>query len=189
MDSSTLSRIIRNLSVRKAKLSTANASGRMLVRRAAWDIGSGMTKINIADVDVQSGFIMRTVLEEEIEVLYGADWKASKERNCLSDTITKAGLDAVAKLQAKARALGTEESSGVATEVFRKAQNGPILLDKMRALGCTVQLISQDEEAELGFQTAISSGKFEPSNVLAWDSGGGSFQISYRGGSAPQLQV
>jgi exopolyphosphatase/guanosine-5'-triphosphate,3'-diphosphate pyrophosphatase len=188
----TLLKQIDGLRATKHHLSTAaEAKHRAgaVIRRAAWDIGSGMTKVRVADVDTQSGYLVQTLLEEEIEVLYGADWKASKEENCLSETITKAGLDAVQLLQAKANQLGAQQSSGVATEVFRKAKNGPQLLDKMRELGLTVQLISQDDEAELGFQTAISSGTFDPTAVVAWDSGGGSFQISYRGDPSSKLQV
>jgi exopolyphosphatase/pppGpp-phosphohydrolase len=42
-----------------------------------------------------------------------------------------------------------------------------------------VQIVSQPMEAELGYCTAVSSGRYGGPGkpVLAWDSGGGSFQV------------
>eukprot|EP00935_MAST-01C_sp_MAST-1C-sp1_P000927 g927.t1 len=172
------------------------------VLRAAWDIGSGMTKLQVAEVDLARGSVVSYLMEEEVEVLYGgefspfiyhlglldflmvnskADWKANKDSNALSDSVQLAGLEAVRTLKAKALALGVQESAAVGTEVFRKAANGAEVLEKMRQEGLLVQLIPQDVEALLGFRTAISAGKHDPSTVLAWDSGGASFQLSYQG--------
>lgn len=87
-------------------------------------------------------------------------------------------MAAAETLLAKVKAIGCAEISGVATEVFRKASNGPQYLERLRQCGLPVQLVAQEMEAELGFKTAVSSGKYPNSSVLAWDSGGASFQIT-----------
>jgi exopolyphosphatase/guanosine-5'-triphosphate,3'-diphosphate pyrophosphatase len=137
-----------------------------------------MTKVHVADVDLTTSAIVKTYLEEEIEVLFGADWRSSGSKNELSPEIQVVGLDAAETLLAKVREIGVAEISGVATEVFRKARNGPQYLERLRQCGLPVQLVAQEVEAELGFKTAISSGRFPEANVLAWDSGGASFQIT-----------
>ncbi|KAJ1627677.1 hypothetical protein T492DRAFT_1023386 [Pavlovales sp. CCMP2436] len=67
----------------------------------------------------------------------------------------------------------------VSALVFRKAPNGAAFLEQvLRATGLAVEVVTQDAEARLGFLTACAISPRPRSSIIAWDSGGGSFQIS-----------
>lgn len=149
-----------------------------MVRRAAFDFGSGATKLQVSDVDAD-GAIVRTVFAEEREVLYASDLKASVD-NTLSDAVTERGLAVVDALAAVARGLGCEQYAAVATEVFRRARNGRARLDVLGGrLRVTIRVVAQAEEARLGYLTAAAAGG--GGAVVSWDSGGGSFQLATPG--------
>eukprot|EP00051_Salpingoeca_urceolata_P015904 m.208407 g.208407 ORF g.208407 m.208407 type:complete len:288 (+) comp18533_c0_seq3:392-1255(+) len=80
-----------------------------------------------------------------------------------------------------AESLGVTQYAGVATEVFRRASNGAAFLKSVRDLhGLRLDLVSQTEEGRLGFLTALSTfpDAVDSGSVVAWDSGGGSFQMT-----------
>eukprot|EP01044_Picomonas_judraskeda_P033854 COSAG03_NODE_13767_length_489_cov_0.800000_1_plen_113_part_10 len=99
-----------------------------IVRRASFDIGSGMSKMQVSDVDLSAGRVVVTLFAEEREVLFAADWKASGERSELSEEIQARGLEVLGALRRIADELGATQIRGVATEVFRKAANGGLSL-------------------------------------------------------------
>jgi len=69
--------------------------------------------------------------------------------------------------------------SGIATAVFRKAINGKeVLTDVKDKTGITIAVISAQEEGRIGFLSAVALSRKNPEEVIAWDSGTGSFQIS-----------
>jgi exopolyphosphatase/guanosine-5'-triphosphate,3'-diphosphate pyrophosphatase len=167
------------------------------VVRAAFDVGSGTTKLTVARVEVQngptnnasllapSGKIVEILGEGHIDVLFGHDFKQSAERKILSDKIFQQGLEAIRNLKAKAEKLagsqvGELQFAGIATAVFREASNGSQFIETVkRELGIPFSVISQDEEAQIGFVTACAAvPDIAVSNVLSWDSGGASFQIA-----------
>ncbi len=74
--------------------------------------------------------------------------------------------------------MGATAFSGVATEVFRRAKNGLLYLDKVREMGIKISLISQEMEGEIGFNSVCIVGKISPRDAVVWDSGGASFQIT-----------
>ena len=92
-----------------------------LRRRAAFDIGSGMSKMQVSDVDVATGRVVSTLFAEERSVLFAADWKGSGERSELSEEIQREGLEVLGALRDIARQHEATELRAVATEVFRKA--------------------------------------------------------------------
>jgi exopolyphosphatase/guanosine-5'-triphosphate,3'-diphosphate pyrophosphatase len=72
-----------------------------------------------------------------------------------------------------------ERIDGVATAVFREAKNGPAYIRRVsRAAGVPVRVISQKEEAELGARSAAAVSELDRAQVVVWDIGGGSMQIS-----------
>lgn len=145
-------------------------------RRAAFDIGSGATKLQIADVDVASSKVVNVVFAQEVPVKFALDWKAHGR---LSEAITNEGIIVLRKLCAECVAHGAEAIAAVATEVFRKAPNGKAYLERVeRELGLVVEVVEQDVEARLGFLTACALSMAPRSSIIAWDSGGASFQIS-----------
>eukprot|EP01052_Picozoa_sp_SAG31_P038580 SAG31_NODE_5182_length_2694_cov_25.840848_1_plen_332_part_00 len=114
-------------------------------------------------------------------MLYAADWKRSGTAGVLSTDIQQKGVDVLTELKHEATLLGAEQYSGIATEVFRKASNGADYLAQVRAkLGIPVVVVAQEAEARLGWLTAVAGGRAPAHTVIAWDSGGGSFQITAR---------
>jgi|EP01043_Picozoa_sp_COSAG02_P006828 exopolyphosphatase/guanosine-5'-triphosphate,3'-diphosphate pyrophosphatase len=163
----------------------ARGSNLNVVRRAAFDIGSGMSKMQVSDIDLSAGRVVATLFAEEREVLFAADWKASGERSELSEEIQMRGLEVLGALRQIASELGATQMRGVATEVFRKASNGDLYLERVaQQLGIFASVIAQTEEARLGWLTAVAAlpAGEDASKVVAWDSGGGSFQVSARPG-------
>eukprot|EP00908_Phaeocystis_cordata_P008216 Transcript_1888.p1 GENE.Transcript_1888~~Transcript_1888.p1 ORF type:complete len:482 (+),score=103.60 Transcript_1888:119-1564(+) len=151
-------------------------------RRAAFDIGSGATKLMIADVDVESGTIGTVVHSAERTVKYALDWK---KHGALSEDVQAEGIKALHALRTEVMAAGCTAYTAIATEVFRKAPNGAAFLSRVRAeLGLEVELLTQEEEARLGFRTAVALGRRGAAATVAWDSGGASFQFSSEGAAA-----
>jgi hypothetical protein len=153
-----------------------------IIRRAAFDIGSGATKVQCSDYKFPEsheidGTMTNIVYAEERPVPFGADFLSSQD-GYLSERIQLRGLQTLSELKEKAVIQGAKQFSAIATEVFRKAKNGEAYLERVRLLGIDVVIITQELEAELGHQTAlINSGCLDP-NICVWDSGGSSFQIS-----------
>eukprot|EP00434_Breviolum_minutum_P010151 symbB.v1.2.008959.t1/scaffold508.1/size221222/8 len=149
-----------------------------LRRRAAFDIGSGATKLMIADVDGSS--VAKELFAKEIPVAFAIDWKQSSDGN-LSDAIQEKGLSVLRSLIAECEANDVPQTArcAIATEVFRQAGNGAAYLEKvLKELSLPVQVLSQQQEAEIGYSTAVALS--DVPSVICWDSGGASFQITMR---------
>eukprot|EP01041_Mallomonas_annulata_P009696 gene9696-20155_t len=157
-----------------------------VVRRAAFDIGSGATKLAVADVDIQSGFISKYLFGQERPCAYGSDWLKSQDGS-LSTKIQTTGLQTITDLKSIAENLGATSYSAIATEVFRKSVNGQSFINKMSTeINVPIQIVSQEMEAELGYATGVAlqatnSIEMNPSRKCkVWDSGGASFQITFK---------
>ena len=125
-----------------------------IVRRAAFDIGSGYTKLQVADVRAANGAIAEILLETEVKLAYKVDAQQSADGSLSADIRAK-GLKLFTELTAQAVQLGATEATGIATEIFRKAPNGGEFLAALtRATGVRITRISQDAEARLGLATA-----------------------------------
>lgn len=145
-------------------------------RRGAFDIGSGAIKLQIADVDAESGALLRVLFAHEEPVKFALDWKTHGE---LSAQIQHAGMVVLRDMCARCSRSGVTAYAAIATEVFRKAPNGPAYLAGLaNELGLRVETVSQQEEARLGFLTAVALSARPRAEVIAWDSGGASFQIT-----------
>ena len=225
----------------------ANSSKNVVVVvRAAFDVGSGSTKVAVATIEVSSKNSKHLstgvpMLEEEREVLMKhallPDGSLPKEATDLCFSVLQEYVE-------RARKLGATEYIGVATAVFREATNGQMFLNRVRTeLGIDLFVASQVFEGTIGWRTAAqaarggheefvrrspskrrrpsgeygggggggggggetkrgrsvgrSTGDMDGVQVLSWDSGGGSFQISnsrgdmYGGqvGSSTSLQI
>ena len=95
------------------------------VIRAVYDIGSGSTKLLVAEVDEQTRTITRELFGQERPVAYKADTQKNKNGG-LSAGIQDVGLSTLRDLREVARSYGAtpKASYAVATEVFRTAPNG-----------------------------------------------------------------
>lgn len=153
-------------------------------RRAAFDIGSGATKMMIADVVGTS--VREVYFGQEVPVPFAMAWKRSLD-GALDEAIQLEGLEVLRRfleIAAEHGVVGAGSSCAVATEVFRKASNGGAYLERVRQeLGLSIEVVTQSVEAELGFRTAVALQDGPPESVICWDSGGASFQIT----ASPQL--
>jgi exopolyphosphatase/guanosine-5'-triphosphate,3'-diphosphate pyrophosphatase len=152
------------------------------VCRAAIDIGSGCTKLCVAVVDIETGRTNQILFGEEYPIHLGLDLKERKD-GTLSDKILLDLEEQVRRYRNLAWYLGAEKIVGIATAVFREATNGRAAIEKInRNLGSNIRVIPQEEEGNIGFLTAVAASGKECHEVIAWDSGGASFQITYRDG-------
>ena len=173
-----------------------------LKRRGAIDIGSGSTKAFAAVVDVCANpkRIAHKLFDEKTKISFGEAIEKSEDGKIPADMIT----DASAKIATLVEAMSKENLESialVATAAFRKAKNGRDVgasisqATKDRLKGKTsidlrtldVQLLSQENEAELGAQAALANLPSlltgEPSHpIVVWDIGGGSMQMLAVGG-------
>lgn len=146
------------------------------IRRAAIDVGSGGTKVTIADVE--AGQIVRIHLDTTFQVPYQASLDKSSDGTF--DTATKeAGLHCFKEIKQLADDYQVEEIHAIATSAFRKANNiKKFLADIKRQTGIVVKVIPQREEGEIAFFSALSTGQFDPQQLVVCDIGTGSVQIT-----------
>lgn len=149
-----------------------------IVRRAAVDIGSGTTKLTIADVNTDSDQIVH-ILYQGIEPLELRRDLAASTDGYLSKNIEEQLISTFKKLKAKTRQFAPQQWFGIGSSVFRTAKNGQQVLNRLKTdENVTIRLVSHVEEGEIGFNSAVAASKMNPEQVISWDSGTGSFQIS-----------
>lgn len=147
-------------------------------RRAAIDIGSGGTKVTIADIDTETHQMVQVVLDTSFSVPYQAALDQSLDGTFDEDT-KALGLKTFKEIKELADQYQVQKIVAIATSAFRKANNSKeFILEVKEESGIEVQIIPQREEGEIAFFSAIASGEFDPKNVVVWDIGTGSLQIT-----------
>ena len=145
--------------------------------RAAFDVGSGSTKIKVVDFNTCTQEVTQTLLEDQIKV----DYRDALEKNPSGDfpeSVKIDGLAALEKLKGEAHAKGAKKFTGIATAAFRQAKNAAEFVKVIREkLSIPVRIINQSDEALLGFQAAREKAKAASQNLVVWDIGGGSMQM------------
>ena len=150
--------------------------------RGALDIGSGQHKLLIAAVDTVSRRIVRKIHLDQAGVLLGHSLVQSADGR-LDEAILEDSRSVFDRFAAAGREHGATEWAGVCTAVFRRASNGEEHLARANAeLGLNLNLIEQKLEGELGYLAASSGCEASAEQLVAWDSGSGSFQVSSRAG-------
>lgn len=138
---------------------------------AAFDIGSGAIKVQVANVE--NGEIRSVLFTDMVQVPLREDLAKSLDGR-LSDEIQNKTVNAIVDLMKKVQLYHPSVCMGFGTAAFREAINGKELAEKIQAkTGLTVRIISQEEEAKLGYLSAAR----ENTDVV-WDLGGGSFQMA-----------
>lgn len=157
--------------------SCANTNNReCFIKRSAFDLGSGSTKMKVALVNTCEKKIVKILHKESKAVAYKEELEKSKN-NKLNSKIINKGIVALNDLKKIGISHGATEFYGVATSAFRTATNGQAVIEKIaRATGLRLKRISQKEEAELGY-LAVKSKLNTNSPIAVWDIGGGSMQI------------
>ena len=152
-----------------------------LKTRAALDIGSGSTKVKIAKVDMCKKIIVESLYQEEIPIPFKEDLqlKKSGKDDMFSDEIQELGFQEIKKISDKIKKFSPDEVFGVGTSAFRTATNAIYFFSKIKSeIGINVEIIDQSKEAEVGlYSVAAVTGK-KPEEIIVWDIGGASMQIS-----------
>jgi len=147
--------------------------------RLAFDIGSGATKMMVAEVDFCNKKILKILAQDSRPLMYNEDFEKSKDGNIGIDTEEK-GLAALKDLLTQAKTFNPKRTSGVATSVFRKAKNGKEIIARFsKKLKISLKVISQEEEAILGYHSAMATmtNLDKSKKTIVWDIGGGSMQM------------
>lgn len=147
-------------------------------RRAAVDVGSGGTKVSIADVDSDTNQIVQVILETSFPVPYQASLDKSVDGTFDAET-KAAGLKTFKAIKEMADQHEVQKIAAIATSAFRKANQVKdfiSLIENQTAIH--VQIIPQREEGEIAFFSALATGAFNPEEVVVWDIGTGSLQMT-----------
>lgn len=148
------------------------------VRRAAIDIGSVQIKMQVADVDIVTNKIAQTLFNTVINVPLREDLAKSTARR-FSQEIQNTTIEVINELVRQSAPFGPQCCYGIATEPFRNAKNGKEFSDRItQETGVPISIIPPQEEGILGFLTAVNEANTDPEKTIAWDIGGGSFQIT-----------
>jgi exopolyphosphatase / guanosine-5'-triphosphate,3'-diphosphate pyrophosphatase len=159
----------------------ADRSDGCKARRAAFDIGSGTTKVKVADIDLCAKTVTAIHFAEETPVFYGVDVAHDAEPSFQPATMD-IGFRALADFKASAEQYRPEAYAAVATAAFRRAKNAEAFVDRIEGeLGIAVNLIAQTQEARLGFMGAVRKAAVDPAGAVVWDVGGSSMQMTALG--------
>ena len=150
-----------------------------VINRAAFDIGSGSTKMTIAKVNRCENKIVEILFEDQSSVAYKQSLYDND--NSFSKEVISNGLSELKELKQTAIELGVVEFSALATEAFRTAKNGPSTIEALEeGTDIEIRVINQELEAKYGYLGAKIKHNFkDEDNVLVWDIGGGSMQMAY----------
>lgn len=147
-------------------------------RRLAIDVGSGGTKVAIADVNTETNQIEQIILDTSFPVPYQASLDKSSDGNF--DETTKAlGLKTFKEIKDLSEQHQVQRITAIATSAFRKANNAKEFVEEIeRQTNIQVRIIPQREEGEIAYFSAMADGRFSPEEVVVWDIGTGSLQMT-----------
>lgn len=146
--------------------------------QAAFDIGSGTTKMKVAEVDVCKQSIIKMLLEKDAKVEFKEALETSED-NTLSESILNQGVDALISLKQQASVFNPVVYKAVATSAFRTATNSVYAKNYLKSkTNIEIKVISQEQEANIGFIAASTLVDADLKNIVVWDIGGGSMQIT-----------
>lgn len=146
--------------------------------RAALDIGSGATNLKVAEVDLESGKIVKQLFEESVRVPYQKQLEQSKD-NRFDEKTMEEGIQSITLLKNKAENYPIKKIAAVATAAFRQAENAQAFAKEIEAkTGVQVRIVDQEEEGILAFRGALALTSVLPEKAIVWDIGGGSMQLT-----------
>jgi exopolyphosphatase / guanosine-5'-triphosphate,3'-diphosphate pyrophosphatase len=154
------------------------AANHEVERRAAFDIGSGKIKVQVSDVDLTAGKIANVLFTDTARVPLREDLVRSLDGR-LSREIRNQAVAAIKDLMKKIEPFHPEACHAIGTESLRLAKDGEGFREQIeKETGLSVTIVSQEEEGILGFVSAVSEAGIDPERAIAWDFGGGSFQVT-----------
>lgn len=148
------------------------------VLRGAIDIGSGATKLRIAKVDPRQQKIEAILVNESFAVPYQEQLEKSSDHT-FDEKVMQQGIEGLKKSQEIAKKYHVEKVVAVATAAFRNARNADAFIQRIeKETGIQVFVIDQDLEGKLAFEAALNQTEIPPSQLIVWDIGGGSIQLT-----------
>ncbi len=155
--------------------------------RAALDMGSGSTKVIIAKVDRCKKEILSVIKEKNFPFKYKESLHLHK--NTIPETMLNSVSEELNLFLSPFRKSGTQISA-VATEVFRQASNGGAFVQSLsKRVNFPITIIDQKKEATLGFWGAVGLTQKPKDDIVVWDIGGGSMQITTLIGNTPHTYL
>ena len=157
--------------------STNKKTSDCLENRMAVDIGSGSTKVLIAEVN----FCLQTIQKIHFKESHPLKIKELllENKNQIPDSVLEEATKVILSWKEKHQNLKLQKYTAVATEVFRQAKNGNQILKKISdATQIPIERIDQILEAKIGFYSALSLSQNSADEIVVWDIGGGSMQIT-----------
>lgn len=146
--------------------------------RAAIDIGSGATKLRIAKIDLTKNETQKILFSQSFAVPY-QDCLENSSNNTFDQKIMQIGLETIKKCKEIAQENGASKVIAIATASFRQASNNNEFTHKIfEETNVPIYIIDQNLEAQLSFKAVIERLKTPEKNIITWDIGGGSLQIT-----------
>ncbi|MCF8058927.1 MAG: hypothetical protein K9K67_06510 [Bacteriovoracaceae bacterium] len=144
--------------------------------RGGIDIGSGSTKVLVAKVNKCERKIITVVEEKNFPFKFKEALHLNNRR--LPEDLYEKIKSMILNLKQKFKDQEIQ-FSGVATEVFREADNGTSFITRLaKETKSDLRVVDQEKEAELGFWGAVAVTGKKPEEILVWDIGGGSMQMT-----------
>jgi len=162
--------------------------------RAVIDLGSGSTKMNMAEVDLCEAaprIQSKIARDDSRAVLLEASKNLTGQIPAEARSQAIAALNEfreIAKNVALERGFSSVHLAVVGTHALRTATNRDVFLSEIQAAGFSVRALTQEEEAKAGYQAVLASRIPEncgKDNLLVWDTGGGSTQFTRSDGESP----
>lgn len=147
-------------------------------RRAAINIGSGGTKLAVADVETDSNEIVQVFFETSFSVPYQASLDKSFDGTFDLET-KQLGLKTFKEIKEITDQYQVQKIVAIATSAFRKANDAKKFVKEIKKqTGIQVEIIPQREEGEIAFFSALATGECLREEAVVWDIGTGSLQIT-----------
>lgn len=141
--------------------------------RAGLDLGSGLMKLLVVKTDGKKFEILH---HERISVRVGRDLE---QYGKFTESTMKLAIDTLKILRQTAQRFGAVDIVAITTAAYRKSPNGKELLKEMwKQTETEIHLVSQEDEGLIALRAIEAKTEKESDKVIAWDIGGGSFQIS-----------
>ena len=155
---------------------------------AAMDFGSGATKALVVEVDICQKKIGKIVFQEHLALPLNESLEKSKDEK-IPQAVAESAVPKLKEFIEKVRQYRPAKIIAVGTSVFRVAKNGSEIAQFFSdQLNLKVRVISQVEEAELGYYSVLSLGLVQDTEkLIVWDIGGGSMQMYMMEKGQPQI--
>lgn len=161
-------------------LCTLHSIEAQIERRAAFELGSGSIKILIADFDTETHHIDKYIFSDFNGNIRLSNDLESRPDGTFSPKIQQQVREVISAYKLIAEEHKVQRCGGIATEAYRKAKNGEEFINQVsKEFNFPIQIVGQEEEAKLGFLTAAEQSKQNPNDIVVWDNGAGSFQITW----------